>query len=96
MSKSYISCETLDDWFANYDDDQKDWIVAEIIENLCQGLADCNILLVDTTDKDESDKLRNINNSIISALRDLKKLRNEVAEIIANGDVLVQNGKRKP
>ena len=75
MSKMYISCETLTDWFADYE---------------------TNILLVDTSDKEESAKLRTINNAIVSAVRDMKKLSNEVTELIANGEVLQQGGgKRK-
>ena len=96
MSKMYISCETLTDWFADYDADKSQWIITEIIDNLCQGLAETNILLVDTSDKEESAKLRTINNAIVSAVRDMKKLANEVTELIANGEVLQQGGgKRK-
>lgn len=96
MSKMYISCETLDGWFNDYDDEnENNWILPEIIDNLCSGLADTNILLVDTTDEDDIKKLRNINNAIISALRDLKKLNGEVHEAIANGEVIVQGCKKK-
>lgn len=95
MSKMYISCETLTDWFADYDADKSQWIITEIIDNLCQGLAETNILLVDTSDKEESTKLRTINNAIVSAVRDLKKLANEVTELIANGEVLTQGCKKK-
>lgn len=96
MSKKYISCETLDGWFNDYDDDNEgNWILPEIIDNLCSGLADTNILLVDTIDEDSLKKLRNINNAIISALRDLKKLNAEVHEAIDNGDVLVQGRAKK-
>lgn len=96
MSKMYISCETLADWFADYDTDKSQWVITEIIDNLCQGLAETNILLIDTSDKEESAKLRTINNAIVSAVRDMKKLANEVTELIANGEVLQQGGgKRK-
>ena len=96
MNKMYISSPVLDGWFNDYDPDEKDWVLPEIIENLCQGLADTNILLVDASDKGDQEKLRNINNAIISALRDLKQLNKEVSELIANGEVLQQGGgKRK-
>lgn len=95
MSKMYVSCDTLSDWFADYDADKSNWIITEIIDNLCQGLAETNILLVDTSDKEESTKLRTINNAIVSAVRDLKKLANEVTELIANGEVLTQGCKKK-
>ena len=95
MSKMYISCETLTDWFADYDADKSQWIITEIIDNLCSGLADTNILLVDTDDEDDIKKLRNINNAIISALRDLKKLNGEVKAIIENGEVLAQGSMKK-
>lgn len=95
MSKMYISCETLTDWFADYDSDKSNWIITEIIDNLCSGLADTNILLVDTDDEDDIKKLRNINNAIVSALRDLKKLNGEVKAIIENGEVLAQGSMKK-
>lgn len=96
MSKQYISCETLSDWFDDYNADKSDWIISEIIENLSQGLTETNILLVDTTDKEDSEKLRTINNAIVSAVRDLKKLSKEVTGLIANGEVLSQGcGKKK-
>lgn len=95
MSKMYISCETLTDWFADYDADKSQWIITEIIDNLCSGLADTNILLVDTDDEDDIKKLRNINNAIVSALRDLKKLNGEVKAIIENGEVLAQGSMKK-
>lgn len=95
MSKMYVSCETLSDWFNDFDADKSNWIITEIIDNLCQGLAETNILLVDTSDKEESTKLRTINNAIVSAVRDLKKLANEVTELIANGEVLTQGCKKK-
>lgn len=95
MSKMYISCETLSDWFADYDSDKSNWIITEIIDNLCSGLADTNILLVDTDDEDDIKKLRNINNAIVSALRDLKKLNGEVKAIIENGEVLAQGSMKK-
>ena len=93
MSRMFISCETLTDWFNEFSEDQTDWIITEIIDNLCSSLADTNILIVDTTDKEASEKLQNINNGIVSALRDLKKLKNEVAEEIASGGVLKQGGR---
>lgn len=94
--KKYISCETLDGWFNDFEDeDEKNWVLPEIIENLCQGLADTNILLVDTNDEGDIKKLRNINNSIVSALRDLKKLNTEVHELIAKGEVLAQGKAKK-
>ncbi len=95
MSKMYVSCETLSDWFNDFDADKSNWIITEIIDNLCQGLAETNILLVDTSDKEESRKLRTINNAIVSAVRDLKKLANEVTELIENGEVLQQGCKKK-
>ena len=95
MNKMYISCETLSDWFNDFDADKSNWIITEIIDNLCQGLAETNILLVDTSDKEESAKLRTINNAIVSAVRDMKKLSNEVTELIANGEVLQQGGGKK-
>ena len=96
MSKKYISCETLDDWFNEFEDNnEKNWVLPEIIENLCSGLADVNILLVDTSDEEDIKKLRNINNAIVSVLRDLKRLNAEVHEIMEQGEVLVQGGKRK-
>ena len=96
MSKKYISCDTLDGWFNDFDDDnEKNWILPEIIDNLCSGLADTNILLVDTDDEDDIKKLRNINNAIVSALRDRKKLNGEVKAIIENGEVLAQGGMKK-
>ncbi len=96
MTKKYISCETLDNWFSDFEDENEgNWILPEIIDNLCSGLADTNILLVDTTDEDDIKKLRNINNAIISALRDLKKLNAEVHDVISNGEVMVQGRARK-
>ncbi len=96
MIKRYVSCETLDDWFNLFEDeDEKNWIISEIIDNLCSGLADTNILLVETTIEDDIKKLRNINNAIVSALRDLKKLNAEVHEAIKNGDVLMQGRAKK-
>ena len=88
MKRKWISSETLDDWFDGYNADTTDWIVTEITDNLCKGLAETNILLVDTTDKEDAAKLRTVNNAIVSALRDLNKLKKEVAQAIAEGEVL--------
>lgn len=95
MSKMYISCDTLDEWFGEYVDNEKNWVLPEILEKLCQALADTNILLVDCSDSGEIEKLKNINNGIVSALRDLKRLKKEVTEIIANDEVLIQGKVKK-
>ncbi len=88
MTSMYISCNTLTEWFNGFTEDETDWFINDVVERLYQGLADTNMLLVDNSNEDEQEKLRNINSSIIIALRDLKSLQKEVGQIIANGEVL--------
>ncbi len=96
MSKMYISCETLNTLFDDYEKEGRNpWIITDCIEDLCQALADTNLLLIDSGDEGEQEKLRFINYAIIGALRYLKPLKKEVVEIIENGEVLKQGKMKK-
>ena len=96
MSKMYISCETLNTLFDDYEKEGRNpWIITDCIEDLCQALADTNLLLIDSGDEGEQEKLRFINYAIIGALRYLKPLKKEVEEIIENGEVLQQGGEKR-
>ena len=95
MSKNYISCNKLDALFGEYDDDDQNWVITEVIEKLCQGLTDVNIMMVEMRENEDLERLKTINSGIVSALRELKQLKKEVAAIIENGEVLVQGSNRK-
>lgn len=94
MSKMYLSCETLDNWFDEYNTNKTDWTLPEIIGNLQGALADTNILMIGA-DKSDMDRFKNINDAIVSALRDLSQLLKEAKDCITNGDILVQKGGAK-
>ena len=91
--KNYVSCTTLDDWFAGYDQNKTDWILPEIINSLKDALAESHILMIDALD-DDIERFKNISDAIVSALRDLRSLEKEVTQAIAVGDILVQKGKK--
>lgn len=94
-SKHYLSCQTLDDWFSDFESDENNWIVTEIIDNLKNGLTETNILMVDAHN-DDFERLQTINSAIISALRDLTDLCKEVRKAIKKGEILEQKCKSKP
>ena len=96
MSKSYISSETLNCWFDNYDlaSEGDRWEITDMIDELKNALAASQFLMLDA-EKEDLECVKTINSGVVWALRGMIQLKKEVKEMIENGEILIQKRNAK-
>jgi len=96
MSKSYISSQTLNYWFGNYELDKENdwWEITDMIDELKNALAASQFLMLDAENED-LEHVKTINSGIVWALREMIKLKKEVKTMIENGEILIQKCNKK-